>query len=135
MGLVLLSYLGTLGFAKANDNRGFTEDSSLIIRSSGLKAALLNGVDTFHVAKKTGWGIQKLGEFLKWATIRRQNDQSFNNFDYDAEPAVGLSNVNVQQHKGHDVKADGTPQFHDGRHDLWEEGSGQIKIKLGHNSI
>ena len=118
MGLELSSYLDTSRSRKANNNTGFTEDFALIRCSSSLKVALLNGGNAIHVAKKTGRGIQKLGEFLKWATIRRQNDQSFNNLDYDAEPAVGLSNVSVQQHKGHDVKADGTPQLHNGCHNL-----------------
>ena len=129
MGLVLSSYLDTLGFAKANDNTGFTEDFVLLSRSSSLKVTLLHGGDTIHVAKKTGRGIPELGEFSKWASIRRQNDQSFTNCNYEAEPVIGPGKINIQQHNGHDDEADGTPEFRDGGHNLHEEGSGQIKIK------
>ena len=34
-----------------------------------MKAALLSGRDNFHVDKKKGQGIHKLGEILEWATI------------------------------------------------------------------
>ena len=140
MDLVFLLLLDTLGIAKAFGNKGggtsFAEYFNLVSRSLHMSAALLIGGNTVHVVKKTGQGIHSnLGVNSGRATTRGKNNQPFTNKDYDAEPAVGLSNVNVQQHKGHDVEADGTPQFHDGHHNLREEGSGQIKIKLGHNSI
>ena len=135
MGHVHSSHLDTSGIAKANCDTGFVEIFALVSLFFLLKAALLSGGDNFHVEKKKGRGIHKSGEIKKWATIIGKNDLRFTNKDYEAEPVIGPSDVNVQQCNGHVVGAEKAFQFSDGCLKSQEEYSGQKGIGENTNII
>ena len=136
MGHVQSSLMATSRIANANDDTGFLEFFALVSLFILVKAALDLGGDNFHVDKKKGRGIQKLGEILGRATVIGQNDLRSTNRDYEEKPAIGgPGRGNVQQHNKQDEEANAALQFPDVPHGVREEGNGPTATGIGYNIL
>ena len=110
MGHVHSSHLDTSGIANANGDTGFVEIFALVSLFILVKAALELGGYNFHVDKKKGQGIHKLGEISGRATFTGQNDLRSTNRDYEEKPVIGgPGRGNVQQNNEQDEAANGAP--------------------------
>ena len=83
MGHVHSSNLDTSGIANAIGDAGFVETFALVSLFFLVKCSLELGGDNFHVDKKKGRGIHKLGEISGRATVIGQNDLLCTNRDYE----------------------------------------------------
>ena len=122
MGLVFITYLGILRFAKWFGNTGFAKIFASAKRSFRTSAALLIGGDTVHVVVKTGRGIQDSGENSGSATIDRRNDQFSTNVGFEAKTVTVPSDVDVHPCKEIIVEADEEFKLRDGCQSIQKEG-------------